>query len=69
MEKLIRKRERKEGKKAIDSTSTADGNEDVFEELNRWFKTKRLDHAACPNPISWWGVCTPISLDSPNFDG
>jgi len=33
-----------------------DANDDPFEEITRWFRTKRLDRVACPDPIAWWGV-------------
>jgi hypothetical protein len=56
MEKLIRKNQRKRAKTA--GVSSANGDDDPFDELNRWFKMKRLDRTACPNPIAWWGVCT-----------
>jgi hypothetical protein len=52
MEKLIRKNQKKAAKRADSS------NDNPFDELNRWFKMKRLDRTACPNPIAWWGVST-----------
>jgi hypothetical protein len=57
MEKLIKKRQKKDGAlTASSSFSNIDRDDDPFEEITRWFKTKRLDRAACPNPIAWWGV-------------
>jgi hypothetical protein len=58
MEKLIKKKQKKDGAlTASSSISNIDPDNDPFEEITRWFKTKRLDRAACPNPIAWWGVC------------
>jgi hypothetical protein len=57
MEKLIKKRQKKDGTLTVSSSfSNIDPDDDPFEEITRWFKTKRLDRAACPNPIAWWGV-------------
>ena len=58
MEKLIKKRQKKDGT-LTPSSSTSDINsvDDAFEEITRWFKGKRLDRVACPDPISRWGVC------------
>jgi hypothetical protein len=59
MEKLMKKKQKKNGTMAVTpSSSIADiSDDDTFEEITRWFKTKRLDRVACPNPIAWWGVC------------
>jgi hypothetical protein len=55
MEQLIKKKQKK-ANTSTTSTSTAVGNVDPFEELNRWFKSKRLGREACPNAVPWWGV-------------
>jgi hypothetical protein len=62
MEKLMKKKQKQDGSATVASSSSitaADMNhdEDMFEEITRWFKTKKLDRKACPNPIAWWGVC------------
>ena len=59
MEKLIKKKQKKNGNLLTPSSSASniDPIDDPFEEITRWFKTKRLDRVACPDPISWWGVC------------
>ena len=58
MEKLIKKKQKKDGTLAP-SLSVSDINlgDDPFKEIAHWFKIKRLDHVACPDPIAWWGVC------------
>ena len=57
MEKLMKKKQKKDGLlTASSSISNINPNDDPFEEITRWFKTKRLDRVACPNPIAWWGV-------------
>ena len=61
MEKLIRKKQKKDGNLTPSSITNVDLDDDPFEEITRWFKTKRLDRMACPDPIAWWGVC--VCLD------
>jgi hypothetical protein len=58
MEKIIKKKQKKDST-TTPSSSISDINlgDDPFEEIMRWFKTKRLDRVACPDPIAWWGVC------------
>jgi hypothetical protein len=60
MEKLMKKKQKKDGTAgtltASLSISNINPNDNPFEEITRWFKTKRLDRVACPNPIAWWGV-------------
>jgi hypothetical protein len=61
MEKLIKKKKRQDAKDGNSTRSvhitTTDGEDDPFEEITRWFGTKRLNRVVCPNPITWWGVC------------
>jgi hypothetical protein len=59
MEKLMKKKQKKDGGTLTASSSISNINpdDDPFDEITRWFKTKRLDRMACPNPIAWWGVC------------
>ena len=57
MEKLMRKKQKEDGTLTVlSSISSIIPDDDPFEELTRWFKTKWLDRMACPNPIAWWGV-------------
>jgi hypothetical protein len=65
MEKLIKKKQKKASTSTSTiSTSMAHSKENPFEELNRWFKSRRLEREACPNPIPWWGVCTLVLVSS-----
>jgi len=60
MEQLIKKKQKKDARKtgmSAVSTNTVN-SDDPFEEFNRWFKSRRLEREACPNPIAWWGICT-----------
>jgi hypothetical protein len=60
MEKLIKKKQKKDSTLvtgAVTPSSSINPVDDPFEEITRWFKTKRLDRMACPDPIAWWGVC------------
>ena len=59
MEKLMKKKRKKDSTMPVTASSSISNfnpDDDPFEEITRWFKTKRLDRAACPNPIAWWGV-------------
>jgi hypothetical protein len=59
MEKLMKKKQKKDGTMPVTASSSISNinrDDDPFEEITRWFETKRLDRAACPNPIAWWGV-------------
>ena len=49
MEKLIRKKKKKDRTEVLYS-------ENPFEEIERYFKLLRLWREDCPNPIPWWGV-------------
>jgi hypothetical protein len=64
MEKLIKKKQKKDSTLVTPSSSISSINpaDDPFEEITRWFKTKRLDRAACPDPIAWWGVCVSLII-------
>ena len=58
MEKLMMKKQKKDGTlTASSSFSNISPDDDPFEEITHWFKTKQLDRTACPNLITWWGVC------------
>ena len=58
MEKLMKKKQKNDGTlTASSSISNFNSEDDPFEEITCWFKAKRLDRTACPNPIAWWGVC------------
>ena len=61
MEKLIKKKHKKGAQRTgyqtlSSSIGNLDSDDNPFEEITRWFRTKRLDRLACPNPIAWWGV-------------
>ena len=65
MEQLIKKKQKKSNTLTT-STSTAVSNVDPFEELNHWFKSKRLGCEACPNPVPWWGVSILVLVSEPS---
>jgi hypothetical protein len=56
MEKLIKKKKKQDGNLTQSLGITNSDHQDPFEEITRWFGSKRLEQAACPNPITWWGV-------------
>lgn len=66
---MIKKKQKKDAKGGTltpsGSMTNAD-SDDPFEEITRWFRTKRLDRVACPNPIPWWGVS--VFLDEKTFN-
>ena len=56
MEKLIKKKQKKDGNLTPSlSISNIDSNDDPFKEITHWFKTKWLDRIACLDLIAWWG--------------
>jgi hypothetical protein len=68
MEQLIKKKQKNSSTSmSTTSTSMANSKEDPFEELNRWFKSRRMEREACPNPIPWWGVCILVQVIASSF--
>jgi hypothetical protein len=58
MEQLIKKKQKKTSTSTTTFTSMAVGDEDPFEEFDRYFKSRRLEREACKNAVTWWGVST-----------
>ena len=72
MDQLIKKKQKKASTStastSMDNGKLTGSNEDPFEELNRWFKSKWLEREACPNAILWWGVSIPLVFSSSFYD-